>query len=196
MSVDAVVFLRRFLAEPFRVGAVAPSSAALAREVLAPVPRTGEPVVVELGAGTGAFTRPLQERLGGRGHHVVLELDATFAELLRVRHPRADVVAGDAAELPDVLAARGLAAADIVVSGLPWAAFPADRCAAILTAVTSCLRADGEFTTFAYVHARRTPAARRLRCELRERFEDVVIGRTVWGNVPPALVYHARRPRR
>jgi phosphatidylethanolamine/phosphatidyl-N-methylethanolamine N-methyltransferase len=53
----------------------------------------------------------------------------------------------------------------------------------------------GAFTTFAYVHAVWAPPARRLRSTLRASFEEVVAGRTVWRNVPPALVYHARRPR-
>ncbi|MGW4792393.1 hypothetical protein ACWEPC_08270 [Nonomuraea sp. NPDC004297] len=52
----------------------------------------------------------------------------------------------------------------------------------------------GVFTTFAYVHARWAPPARRLLRSVRSRFDEVVISRTVWANLPPALVYYCRRP--
>ncbi|MBE1586610.1 phospholipid N-methyltransferase [Nonomuraea angiospora] len=29
---------------------------------------------------------------------------------------------------------------------------------------------------------------------MRWRFDEVVISRTVWANLPPALVYYCRRP--
>ena len=52
----------------------------------------------------------------------------------------------------------------------------------------------GAFTTFAYLHALWSPPARRLRRELERTFQEVVPGRTVWANLPAALVYHARSP--
>jgi phospholipid N-methyltransferase len=196
MRSDATMFLGRFLRHPRRVGAVAPSSAGLARQVVAPVPRRGDPVVVELGPGTGPFTAAIQRRLGGRGYHLAVEIDEVFAAVLRTRHPGVDVVLADAARLPELLADRGLPAADVVVSGLPWAAFAPARAGRVLAAVASSLSAHGAFTTFAYVHALWTPPARRLRRDLERVFEEVVPGRTVWANLPAALVYHARRPER
>src|SRR5215813_9616568 len=108
MGNEAGVFLARFMRHPWRVGAVAPSSARLAARVVAPLPDTGEPVVVELGAGTGAFTDAIQERLGGRGYHLAVEVDAAFAAVLRRRYPRVDVAVADAVRLPHLLAVRGL----------------------------------------------------------------------------------------
>ena len=195
MGNHAGMFFGQFVRHPWRVGAVAPSSAALAARVVAPLPDTGEPVVVELGAGTGVFTDVIQERLSGRGYHLAVEVDAAFAALLRRRYPRVDVVVDDAARLPQLLAARGLPLADVVVSGLPWVAFTAGRAAGTLAAVASVMSPLGALTTFAYVHARWAPPARRLHAELAYRFEELVLGRTVWANLPPAFVYHARRPR-
>jgi phospholipid N-methyltransferase len=176
------------------VGAVAPSGRRLAEQVVAPVPRTGDPVVVELGPGTGAFTESIQRRLGGRGRHIAIELLPTLAQRLAHDHHRTDIVVGDAADLNPVLEARGLAYADVVVSGLPWSLLTAQHQSRILDAITTALAPTGAFTTFAYVHALWTPGARRLRRALEARFEEVVAGRTVWSNVPPALVYHSRRP--
>lgn len=60
--------------------------------------------------------------------------------------------------------------------------------------VAVTLSPRGVFTTFAYVHARWAPPARRLLRSVRSRFDEVVISRTVWANLPPALVYYCRRP--
>jgi phospholipid N-methyltransferase len=193
---DALPFLREFVRHPLSVGAVAPSGTAVAERICTPVPLTGAPVIVELGPGTGAFTGLIQRRLAGRGHHLAIELNARFAARVARRYPAVDVIRADAADLVDLLKARGLAPADVIVSGLPWAAFPAYRQAAILAAVCDALADNGTFTTFAYTHAAWTPPGRRLRAALGTRFEEVVAGRTVWRNLPPAFVYHARRPLR
>ncbi|MEO3812623.1 methyltransferase domain-containing protein [Sphaerisporangium sp. B11E5] len=195
MANDSAVFFGQFVRSPGTTGAVAPSSRRLARAIASPVPERGEPVIVELGPGTGAFTAEIQHRLGGRGHHLAVEINAKLAELLSGRHPGAEIVVDDAAELPRILAERGLERADAVISGLPWAAFPPAVQDRLLSAITGVLAPEGAFTTFAYVHARTLPPALRFRRLLASTFEEVVPSRTVWGNLPPAFVYHARRPR-
>ncbi|MFG1679675.1 class I SAM-dependent methyltransferase [Nonomuraea sp. NPDC049269] len=187
-------FFLEFVRDPMTVGAVAPSSPALARVATAAVPSTSSPIVVELGPGTGSFTAAIQRRLAGRGRHIAVEVNARFAQKLAALHPEVDVVHADATDLATVLAQRGLRQADVVVSGLPWAAFPENQQRDVLSSVVASLSPHGVFTTFAYVHARWAPPARRLLCSLRSRFDEVVISRTVWANLPPALVYYCRRP--
>lgn len=195
MSNDSTLFLGQFLRAPTSIGAIAPSSQRLAAAVCAPLPERGEPTVVELGPGTGPFTQEIQRRLAGRGHHLAVELNEPMAKILAERFPKVDVVQGDAAELPELLAERGLRQADVVVSGLPWAAFPRELQRGLLSAVTSVMNPSGAFTTFSYIHAIPLARARRFRALLADRFEEVVAGRTVWRNAPPAFVFHARRPR-
>jgi phosphatidylethanolamine/phosphatidyl-N-methylethanolamine N-methyltransferase len=189
-----VRFLSEFVRDPMTVGAIAASGPALARIATAGVPRTGSPVVVELGPGTGAFTGAIQQRLAGRGRHVAVEVNVRFARHLSTLHPAVDVVRADATELATVLAQRGLGPADAVVSGLPWAAFAESRQREILSPVAGALAPHGVFTTFAYVHARWAAPARRLVRSLRAGFDEVIVSETVWANLPPALVYHCRRP--
>lgn len=195
MSNDSALFLGQFLRAPTSIGAIAPSSQRLAAAVCAPLPERGEPTVVELGPGTGPFTQEIQRRLAGRGHHLAVELNEPMAKILAERFPKVDVVQGDAAELPRLLTERGLHQADVVVSGLPWAAFPGELQRGLLSAVTSVMNPSGAFTTFSYIHAIPLARARRFRALLANRFEEVVAGRTVWRNAPPAFVFHARRPR-
>jgi phospholipid N-methyltransferase len=195
MSNDTAMFLGQFLRAPATIGAVAPSSKRLASAVCTPIPERGEPTVVELGPGTGPFTAEIQQRLTGRGHHLAVELNEPMAQRLAARFPAVDVVHGNAAQVGELLAERGLRQADVVVSGLPWAAFPQALQRELIGAVTAAMNPGAAFTTFSYIHAIPLSSARRFRDLLAERFEEVVPGRTVWRNAPPAFVFHARRPR-
>ena len=73
--------------------------------------------------------------------------------------------------------------------------FPAETQGRLIDAVIDVIGAQSVFTTFAYRHAAPLLAARRFRALLADRFETVVPSRTVWRNLPPAFVLHARRPR-
>lgn len=178
------------------VGAIAPSGAALAQLATAGVPHTGSPLVVELGPGTGAFTGTIQRRLAGRGRHIAIELNGRLAARLAALYPAVDVVRADAADLATSLAQRGLGQADVIVSGLPWAAFAERQQRDVLSAAVDALAPDGVFTTFAYVHARWAAPARRLLRAVRANFDEVLVSQTIWANLPPALVYYCRRPAR
>jgi phosphatidylethanolamine/phosphatidyl-N-methylethanolamine N-methyltransferase len=194
---DTGRFVREFARDPLHTASVAPSSQALAAAMVLPLPVTGAPVVVELGPGTGAFTRAIQERTGGRARHVAVELNARWAQLLAERHPEVDVVQADARELPRLLADRGIPAADAVVSGLPWVAYsPGADGRGLHALITEALAPDGVFTQFGYTWTRWAPPARRQLADLRAHFAEVTTSRTVWRNLPPAIVHEARRPRR
>lgn len=157
MTNDTALFLGQWIRSPGTVGAVAPSSRRLAEAVASPVPLRGDPVIVELGPGTGAFTAEIQRRLGGRGHHLAVEINPKLAEFLAAGNPGVDVVVDDAARLPQLLQERGLSRADAIVSGLPWAAFSAETQGRLLDAVTAIMGPHTAFTTFAYSFAKHLP---------------------------------------
>jgi phosphatidylethanolamine/phosphatidyl-N-methylethanolamine N-methyltransferase len=188
-------FLAAALRNPATMGAVAPSSSQLAAQMAAVVPRVGEPVVVELGPGTGSVTTAIEHRLAGRGRHVAVEIDPVLAEHVRVEFPGVEVLVGDAAELERLLAAHDVPAADAVLCGLPWSLISAAAQRAIVEATARALRPEGSFSTLAYVHALPLSPARRFRALLGEVFDEVLSTRTVWRNLPPAVIYICRRPR-
>lgn len=195
MPSDTWSFLREFARSPLHTASVAPSSAALAAAMVAPLPRTGDPVVVELGPGTGAFTRAVQDRLRGRGRHLAVELNPRWARLLAGRHPGVDVVRADAHALPDLLAERGLGRVDAVVSGLPWVAYsPGPDGRGLHAVIVDALADDGVFTQFGYSWTRWAPPARRQLGDLRAHFAEVTTGPVVHRNLPPAVVHTARTP--
>ncbi len=176
------------------MGAVAPSSSHLAARLAAVVPRVGDPVVIELGPGTGSVTTAIEHRLAGRGRQVAVEIDPVLAAHLRAEYPDVEVLAGDAAELEWLLAEHDVPGVDVVVSGLPWSLIGAPAQRAIIEAIARSLRSEGSFTTLAYVHALPITRARRFRALLDEVFDEVLTTRTVWRNLPPAVTYVCRRP--
>ncbi|MEU6129813.1 methyltransferase domain-containing protein [Saccharopolyspora sp. NPDC047091] len=190
-------FAARAARKPGLVGAVAPSSPYLAREMASIVPRAaseGGPVVVELGPGTGALSRAVRDRLPEGGRHLAIELDSGMVEHLRADLPWLEVVQGDAAKLRTLLADNGVDRVDAVISGLPWSIFPGELQRDILGEVGKVLTPGGAFTTFAYVHALGMAGARAFRNRLDLAFDEVLTSRTVWRNVPPARIYTCRRP--
>jgi phosphatidylethanolamine/phosphatidyl-N-methylethanolamine N-methyltransferase len=188
-------FLAAALRHPATMGAIAPSSPQLGAVLASVVPRTGQPVVVELGPGTGAVSAVIAEKLPAGARHLAVELDPDMVAFLRRTHPGLEVVQGNAAHLGELLAERGITSVDAVVCGLPWALFDDATQTALLAEISRVIGDHGAFTTFAYLHGMTLGAARRFRRRLRDSFDEVLVSATVWRNLPPAFVYACRRPR-
>lgn len=189
----SLIFLREFLRHPGQIGAIAPSSEALAREIVSGVGVETAEVVLEYGPGTGAFTGEILRNLPRGGRLIAIEQSPELAASLRGRYPQTDVHNGSVADVADVLGERGLQQADCVICGLPWAAFGAERQDRLMSAMLDVLRPGGWFTTFAYLQGLLLPAARRFRRRLGEWFAEVQTSPTVWRNLPPAFVYRCLR---
>ena len=181
--------LRTFVKQPFRTGTLVPSSRALAELMLEDMELATADAVVELGAGTGVFTRLIAERVKPEALVLAFEIDAALARELAPRLPRVLVVNDSAEHMGEHLRAHGHEAADAVLSGLPWANFPLELQQRLLGAVVAGLRPGGRFATFAYVPAAKLPAGRRFRALLEASFSHVETTRTVLRNFPPAFVY-------
>jgi phosphatidylethanolamine/phosphatidyl-N-methylethanolamine N-methyltransferase len=188
-------FLTAALRRPATMGAIAPSSPRLGAVLASVVPTTGEPVVVELGPGTGAVSAMIAERLPPGARHVAVELDPDMVAYLRRTRPGLEVIPGNAADLGKLLADNGISAVDAIVCGLPWALFDDATQTALLGEISRAIGDTGAFTTFAYLHGMTLTAARRFRRTLRSTFDEVLVTATVWRNLPPAFVYVCRRPR-
>ena len=149
--------------------------------------------VVELGPGTGSFTRAIQDSIVPSTTFFALEINKEFATNLRLRFPGLTVHHDSADKLPQYLAHHGKSAADCVLSGLPWASLPIAVQEESMTAVVESLSPGGTFTTFAYLHALCLPGARRFRKRLESLFTSVELSPVVWLNLPPAFVYRCTK---
>jgi len=190
---DRVRFLRAFLRGPAKVGAIAPSSRSLARAMVKSCGLNFSDTVVELGPGTGAFTRAILEGIGEGTTFFALELDPIFSKALRKSFPSLIVYNDSAENIPEYLAQHGKTKADYIISGLPWASLPMELQNRIMESVITSLAPGGVFTTFGYVHARWLPNALRFRRRLGNHFSEVETSKVVWANFPPAFVYRCKR---
>jgi len=186
-------FAREFVRSPIHTAALFPSLGPLCRQAIAPLPEHGDPVVVDLGAGTGQVTELLVERLAGRGRHVAVEFNPRMAEVLQRRFPSVEVICADAHAAVADLLAQGVRS-DLTVSGLPWLV-TSPKETTIFPALGRLAAPGGAVTQLAHAWIRFFPAAKQVQRNLEASFEEVVVSRTVWRNAPPAVVYVARRPR-
>ncbi len=188
---EQLMFLGALVRNPRSVGAIMPSSAYLARDMVWDVAPGSR--VVELGPGTGVITRAVIHRAGAGGTVLAIDTNRAFVERIQREWPEVDCVCASAETLPALVSARGWAGVDHIVSGLPFATLPSAVTLQILDGVRDTLRPGGTFTTFQYVHAYRMPPAAAFRRELSARLGSEPRSRLVMRNVPPARILTWRR---
>ena len=183
-------FLGAFVREPFTIGAVWPSSEALARKVTDSCDiRTGD-TVVELGAGTGVITDLVLQRLHGKGRFVAIEIHPMNVKMLQRRFPEAEIV-HDSAE--NLSAHVGRQKANCIISCLAWGSMLPPTQNRIFKAVLRSLAPGGQFVAFAYLHAAWFPTTRRFKKRLEKHFSRISVTSVVWRNLPPAYVFKCWR---
>jgi phospholipid N-methyltransferase len=181
-----MLFFAAWVRDPLRVAAVAPSSRSLAAVITAQITPASVPII-ELGPGSGAFTRALIDRGVPEDRLTLVEAGAEFASLMTTRFPTARVLRMDASALKGMdLFSQERAGA--VVSGLPVLAMPARKVFAILKGVFRNLRDDGALYQFTY--GLKCPIQRPILHRLGLRATRV--GGTLL-NLPPASVYRVER---
>jgi phosphatidylethanolamine/phosphatidyl-N-methylethanolamine N-methyltransferase len=185
---EHLLMLGRFVRSPRTVGAVAPSSRALAAEMVRDLDLSGKATVVELGPGTGVITRAIAAKLGPEAHAIAVDIEPEFVAAIGKRYPRIEAVCASAADLAALLRERNVFPADHILSGLPFASLPADITTSILDAIASSLRPGGTFTTFQYLNGYPTPLASTFRQAMTDRMGEPPARRVVWRNLPPAFV--------
>lgn len=184
---DRGLFLKKFLDKGTTISAAVPSSRALVKGVLKPIDFSKPSTIIELGAGTGAVTEEILERL--RPHHrfAAVENDHDFCEVLRRRFPEVNILETDATRIREPLAHIGLHKVDYVVSGLPTPNLPRKAAARMWQWLRQSLAPDGLFLQI-------TVAPLIYRGFYERLFESVEY-RMVWWNIPPGGVYVCKRPR-
>jgi len=149
--------------------------------------------VVELGGGTGVFTRALIEKGVKPDDLLVLELNDTLYAHLRERFPDVRVALADARALHDIAQQTGYldhGPADGVISGLGLLSMARATQRAILESAFAVLSPQGRFVQFTYGPG--NPVAKEVMRAL-----DLVGHRASFTflNVPPAAVWVYARAR-
>jgi phospholipid N-methyltransferase len=179
-------YLRRFLKNPRELGSITPSSRYLTQAVLGQIDFERALRIVELGPGTGVFTREALRRLAPEAEMLALDTNADFVSLLQreLHDRRLTVIRAAAQRIGDEVAAHGWDHVDTVISGIPYSLLPRKITAGIIDGSWQVLQVGGRFVAYQY-----SPY---LRPFLRARFGNCRLGLVV-RNVPPAVVFSSEK---
>ena len=183
---DDLRFLKSLVARPRSIGAIAPSSPALARKIAQQVDPAVPGTVLELGPGTGVVTDAVIARGIGIERLIAVEADPDLAQLMRERFPALRVVEGDAFALDHTLPPDESGPLAAVVSGLPLLNFPPGKRRALIATALARMPAAGPFVQFSYGLSAPVPADREI---------SVVQAGLVLANLPPARIWVYRLAR-
>ncbi len=180
------LFLKEGLKKLKTHGSLFPSSKYLGKRMLQHVTMSDGVCIVELGAGTGAFTEMIISRLPERSRLVVLEINPAMAKHLRERitDSRVIIIEGNATDLSFHLAQNGLEKPDYIISGLPLGNFSHALRESILVAIHESLSDRGLYIQFQYFLASLK--------HIRSMFDTKVLSYE-YRNLPPAFVYGCKK---
>lgn len=178
-------FFKAWRKNPKAMGAVIPSGPALARAITRQIAPGAGPIL-ELGVGTGVFTRALLARGIAQHDLILVERDLGMADELRKQFPAAHIMTADACRLGRFNDQQAVAIPPLeaVVCGLPLLNMSAAQQLRIARSVFTALRSGQSLYLFTY--GLRCP----VRADVRKRL-GVLAERTdtVIANVPPAHVW-------
>lgn len=181
---DSARFLKTLVAAPRLTGAVAPSGRALARAMATAAGSPRDGFIVELGPGTGPVTGALIENGVAEERLALIEYDSQFCRLLKARFPRAEIIQGDAYDLPRALAAFKGQPIAAIVSSLPLLNQPPARRVKLIGDAFALMGSQGAFVQFTYGLASPVPHD-------ASRY-SAVRSRPILLNLPPAFVWTYR----
>ncbi|HEY5338441.1 MAG TPA: rRNA adenine N-6-methyltransferase family protein [Rhizomicrobium sp.] len=183
-AAEHLQFLRGLIARPKNVGAIAPSSPALAKAIAQQIDPSIPGAVLELGPGTGVVTEALIERGIAPERISTIEYDPDFAAMVAQRFPKVNVVRGDAFDFAHTLSLKDEDRFAAIVSGIPLLNHPMARRLALIEGAMDRLIPGAPFIQFSYGMQAPLPAPKGT---------TVKRAALVLMNLPPARVWVYRR---
>ena len=179
---DSLLLLKNFIRNPKETGSVIPSSRFLTKEIVKGINFKTARNIVELGPGTGTFTKVIMEKSSQDSRIFCFEVNKKFCSHLEknTADKRLTVINAPAEKLSSNLKRLKISKVDCVVSGLPFRNFPDGKKSSILTQVKNSLNDKGRFVLFQYTNG--------LSGMLESHFSKVKRN-FVPINIPPAFVY-------
>jgi len=182
-------FLQAFIKNPFKVGAITPSSPELAAEMLQGIFPDDHNIVLELGVGTGAITKFLREVIPSRESYLGIELDRDLVKSLNSNYPDMNIIQGNAAQAYSIHKDLGLGKVRYLICCLPFVSLPKDVSDAVLAEISEFMDEGCELRLFQYAHGYFLPPAKKLRDYLKERYGKSRRSPLIIKNVPPAFTF-------
>ena len=185
------MFLLNYIRHPKTTGALCKSSKSLAEVITECVNLKCANNIIEIGAGSGAFTKEILRKKSPKAKFVAVEINPNFARELKAKFPNLDIALGSAKDLSAMMKERDMESADIIISGIPWSFLGIREQSVMLKSVYGALSQGGYFNTFAY-HSP-LPSAKVFKRKLYKTFDEVQKSKSVVLNIPPAFVYICKK---
>ena len=185
---ENIEFLQAFIKNPLKVGAITPSSPELAREMLKGIEPDENNIILELGVGTGAITKFVEEKVPDEKSYLGVELDGTLVNSLNVRFPHLKILKGNACELDKIHEKSELGKVSYIICCLPFVSMPNDVGEKVLSEIEKFMSQGCLLRTFQYAHGYYMPSAIKLREFMRRRYGKSQKSPLIVKNVPPAYV--------
>jgi len=179
-------FLKAFLKNPGKVGAIAPSSPDLAQTMLNGLIPDKDNIILELGVGTGAITKFIKPILPDNESYLGLELDDKLHASLRVLYPDLNIVRGNACGAYQIHQDSGLGKVKYLVCCLPFVSLPKVVSEQIFEQIDMFMNDGCTLRLFQYAHGYYLPPALKLRERMRNLYGKSKRSSLVLKNVPPA----------
>lgn len=185
---ENIQFLQAFLKNPTKVGSIAPSSPDLALKMIEGVRPATDNIVLELGVGTGAITRYLNDVVNDRDSYLGLELDKKLVKKVAPLYPNLRVECGNACDAFEIHKDSGLGKVGAIICCLPFVSLPNEVGEKILLEVEKFMDQGAcTFRAIQYAHGYYFPSAIKLREFMRDRYGKSRRSQIIVKNVPPAF---------
>lgn len=182
------MWFREYLRHPLLLGALFPSGSALGKLMVRHIDPNIHGPILELGPGTGSFTRALIRKGIPEANLVLLEQSPEFTAFLRDSFPNAIVICGDAKDVVKISRDLGVEYFDQIVSGIPLNAMGIEQRESICGESFKLLKPGGSFVQVSYLPRCSIPkksiadhSAKKLYCGVALR------------NMPPAFVWRVQK---
>ena len=201
-------FISQAIKNGHSTGAIAPSSRFLAGEMVASIKQVEHKRILEVGCGTGAFTKAILKTLQNGDEFQIVEMNETFCQDIEM-----NLLSSFCGNNPDIrveLHNKLLQEAnldgefDAIICGLPFNNFPIELVEELFQTMLGLLKEGSELAYFEYLGMRwlksifGTPT---LRKSTEERTADINARirefngseDSVWCNFPPCRVVRLRK---
>lgn len=198
---SVLVFLAEILKKPGEVGAIAPSSKYLGKTIAHYVKSSKDPVhVIEVGPGTGAFTKIIADKLEPKDKLDVIEYNEEFVKVLKEKFKAYPNVSIHCVSITDWKPEYKY---DYMVSSLPFNVFDNDFVKTILEHYETIMKPGAMVSYFEYMFFPKLkkqllpPEKKAGFIELhntlggfRDKYQ--INRKKVFRNFPPAYVYNLK----
>lgn len=178
---DSLRFFATWLRHPLKLGAVAPSSPRYCATMAACASTEIDGPILELGPGLGVVTKALLDKGVAPERITSIEYDPGFAETLKARFPRVNVIQGDGFDLDKTLGSRRNEKFAAILFAIPIVNQPQELRQKLFSDYFGRLLPGANLTQLSYLQ--KAPV------KPMPGVFSVSSSPIVWDNIPPARVW-------